>query len=492
MTKRLLGVTLASALLFAACSSSTKHSKAPTPPPTTIKTSTIKAAHGAPAARISGPITGGKGINLATIPTADMKAAGYDESEYFASGTARSFVATGKTGSDGKWKALPRGRAGYRTRIVVMRPSDPAKANGTLLVEWLNVSGGVDAAPEVLYAHPEILRGYTWVGVSAQKIGIEGGTAVVPVQGVDASGIRKQDPARYASLHHPGDAFSLDIFNQVGQALRAPGPVDPLAGIHPTHVVAIGESQSAFELTTFVNAIEPIDHTFDGFYIHSRGGGATPLQGGDITAGFTGAIRIRDDAAVPVMIVETETDEQVLNYFSARQPDNAHIRMWDVAGGAHADAYLVGTTSSLLGCKGTLNQSETHYVVDAALHDLDQWVVNNTPPPVAPRLDVKIVGGAPVIQRDARGNALGGIRTPGMEAPTAVWSGIESSKSSIVCLLFGTTVPFDAATLARLYPTKQAYLAKFKAALDKDVAAGFVLPADQDALLAEAQKNKVS
>ena len=39
----------------------------------------------------------------------------------------------------------------------------------------------------------------------------------------------------------------------------------------------MGESQSAYALTTYVNGVHPLDRVFDGFLVHSRGGAAMPL-----------------------------------------------------------------------------------------------------------------------------------------------------------------------------------------------------------------------
>ena len=39
----------------------------------------------------------------------------------------------------------------------------------------------------------------------------------------------------------------------------------------------MGESQSAYALTTYVNGVHPLTGLFDGFLIHSRGGAAMPL-----------------------------------------------------------------------------------------------------------------------------------------------------------------------------------------------------------------------
>ena len=76
--------------------------------------------------------------------------------------------------ADGRITVRPGATAPYTTRIVVRRPSDPKKFNGTVLVEWLNVSGGTDAAPDFAFLHRDIVReGYAWVGASAQQAGIE-------------------------------------------------------------------------------------------------------------------------------------------------------------------------------------------------------------------------------------------------------------------------------------------------------------------------------
>ena len=53
-----------------------------------------------------------------------------------------------------------------------------------------------------------------------------------------------------------------------------------------------------------------------------------------------GTAAIRDDVDVPVLIVETESDLTFLGYFAARQDDSENVRLWEVAGTAHADSYL--------------------------------------------------------------------------------------------------------------------------------------------------------
>ena len=118
----------------------------------------------------------------------DIVSAGYSADEFFVSGTATSYV-----GGD---------PADFTTRIVVLKPTDPARYSGTALVEWLNVSGGIDAPAVWFMAHREVLRaGHAYVAVSVQSVGVQGGTSFA---GFDMS-LKSQDAARYSALHHPGD-----------------------------------------------------------------------------------------------------------------------------------------------------------------------------------------------------------------------------------------------------------------------------------------------
>jgi hypothetical protein len=80
---------------------------------------------------------------------------------------------------------------------------------------------------------------------------------------------------------------------------------------------------------------------------------------------------------------------------------------------------------------------------------------------------------------DKLGNAKGGVRTPWVDAPTAVLSGLGQSGGTFG-FLFGTTEPFDAARLQALYPGGKAdYVANFAAALDGAITRGFILGDDR-------------
>ncbi len=148
--------------------------------------------------------------------------------------------------------------------------------------------------------------------------------------------------------------------------------------------MALGESQSAFYLTTYADALQPLTHTFDGIFIHSRGGTGASLSGATITGKQQGPNNLRmphTDLNVPVFMFETQTDLIELGYAAAQQPNTSSIRTWEVAGTSHADAYEVGGYASSLGCTTRVDEGPQHTVVQAAFAAFTKWVDSGTPPP---------------------------------------------------------------------------------------------------------------
>ena len=62
--------------------------------------------------------------------------------------------------------------------------------------------------------------------------------------------------------------------------------------------------------------------------------------------------------------------------------------------------------------------------------------------------------------------------------PIATLSG-EGQKGGAFCALFGTTVPFDGATLRSLHGSEATYAAAVRESAAQAVAAGWILPADE-------------
>jgi hypothetical protein len=64
--------------------------------------------------------------------------------------------------------------------------------------------------------------------------------------------------------------------------------------------------------------------------------------------------------------------------------------------------------------------------------------------------------------------------------------------ASVLCLLMGSTTPLDAARLAELYTSPDDYTARYEAATDAMIDAGFALPDDRDAILAAADPTRLA
>jgi hypothetical protein len=226
--------------------------------------------------------------------------------------------------------------------------------------------------------------------------------------------------------------------------------------------------------------------------------------------GQAGSVKLRTDLRVPVITVITETDligSGIPGFYGARQPDNERLRVWEIPGTAHADNYTftVGhmdsgsvpleklaaanePTANALGgkmAKPTNNALQHHYVMEAALWNLDRWIRTGQTPTKAAAIMLKDgQPGAPAsFVLDANGLAEGGIRTPWVDVPTARLSGVGNS-GGMAAFMAGVCEPFDAATLDRLYPGgKREYLKKFEASLASAIKAGFILSADRQEIL---------
>ena len=202
-------------------------------------------------------------------PDADELAArGYVVEEYVLEGIAHGYELTAPDGApaDGRWEVAPYAAAPYRTRLLVVRPERASHFNGTVVVNWQNVSAGAEPGTP---AGDELYCGYAWVGVSAQEVGIHGFPAGMERYGGRGRPLVAHDPERYCDLHHPGDQASFDIFRQAGRALgpRRPTSVDPLAGLEVHRLIATGGSQSAMRLVAYLNALHRDAAVFDGFLL---------------------------------------------------------------------------------------------------------------------------------------------------------------------------------------------------------------------------------
>ena len=258
-----------------------------------------------------------------------------------------------------------------------------------------------------------------------------------------------------------------------------------------------------------------IAHAYQGFLVHSQFGTGAPLsQAPQTNYAAPNPTTIRSDLGVPVLEFETETDVDNSNLTDRLHYGNPKwFRLWEVAGSSHYDYYglaigpndtgngqgavenlaaMQNPTRTPVGgfnCAVPINTGGTHWALDAAVYWLNRWVVNGTPPPRAPLLATTHV--SPVVYKlDANGNVIGGVRTPQVDAPVAALG--SQGNSGGFCFLFGSTVPYSAAHLASLYKTHGQFVSAWARAVNRDQAAGFLLPADAVELLHSAAVSQVA
>jgi hypothetical protein len=367
----------------------------------------------------------------------------------------------------------------YKTRIIVRRPAETVKFNGTVVVEWLNVSSMYDINTDWWHLHDYLMRsGYAWVGVSVQSAGIHSPT-----------GLRKWNAERYGTLDVTAgstlnnDQLSYDIYTQAVMAIKGKSKVLPLGDLKPDVIVASGHSQSAFMLTAYYNFIQPIEGIIDGYMILGAGG------------------RLRTDVPAKVFKINSETDLLELNQVAARQPDSDHIITWEFSGTSHFDQTLLDFYSAMnkrdlgsftpLECQLPLcSVIPFYYGFSAALYHLDRWIREKTVPPAGIPITVRQTEPNVIIDRDTLGNALGGIRLPQFDVPIAMNSGTNTGES-FFCRFYGTHKEFDKQTLKTLYPTHEIYLKKFNASIQENLRAGYILKDDASTMLTEARSLSV-
>lgn len=402
---------------------------------------------------------------------------GYIEEEFFIEGTANTYatptLATGTVLTSGN---------PYKTRIVVRRPKQAHRFNGTVILEWQNVTAGYDIDASWIGGNgAHFMRsGYAWVGVSAQRVGVhQAGT-----------GLEAWSPVRYGSLDVTAggtlltDQLSYDIFSQAAQAVMHPVGVDPLAGLDRKLILASGASQSASRLTIYYNSIEPLAGLFDGYLL------------------LVGGSTVRSDLGIPVFKVQSETEAGFAAAgLATLQPDSDIHRIWQVAGAAHADrTFLEGvvanatrdsipTTPPGLCTNPEGSEVRLYHVVSQAHDLLVRWAKTGAPPPTAPRIETVAPTPPTTIARDSLGLALGGIRHPDIAAPTALNTGQNGGPS--FCVLFGTHVPFDQATLDALYPRHGHYVTDVLFSTLDNLVHGYIGIKDAVVIVTDAAKSDV-
>ena len=428
----------------------------------------------------------------------DIEAIGGQEEEYFFEGTATQFVlASGadEYPKDGRWNVERAEQRPFRTRMLVVRPRDPSDFNGTVIVEWNNVSGG-ERFLNGPGARELVKDGFAVIGVSAQSVGVEGSRNHPLAALGQLPSLKTDDPERYESLHHPGDDFSYDIFTQAGLLLRPGRPSDagPLRDLEVRHLIATGGSQSGARLGTYINAIHPTQAVFDAYLLvvypntpcaltEASAPAELPQTFGPnifhVLEWFT--YLLRDDLSVPIIVVnsESEASECAPNY----QPDTDLLRWWEIPGTGHTSAYA--TPEELAGTASLVGGTTVSFApaVRGASHALRNWLDGRGGPAHQPRLLKE--GNPPRFPRDEHGNAIGGIRWPDLEAPLGTHAA-ERLGDDGTSLLRGRSTPFPPQKIKALYPDRSAWRSMYGSAVQRLVETGVIVPEDAATMLARA------
>lgn len=453
---------------------------------TAIPLSMISTAHvhGAEERMLATKVNG-KGLPFASPPAA-MIPSNYVVEEFILFGEARRYVATsaGAMPTNGLWDTKYGDSAPFATRVYVVRPAKSADFNGVAVVNWQNVTAGFDLGAPV---NPEIYRGYAWIGLTTQKIGVDGTPGLT-------KGLKEWDAERYGELSHPGDAYSYDMFTQLGRCLKSSSSTNTalLGDLLPKMVIATGASQSAMRLGSYINAAHGHERVYDGFHLTVHWGICPPLKEVPLMAMFTPDgknlsafhCQIRDDLGVPIINLSTECESR-FNY-PTRQPDTDTFRFWEVAGASHQSPIRLGAQRKIMLRDGMdrpappadSNFTEWGYIDDAALRSVVQWAQDGTAPHSFPRIEID--GNRPTsLRRDTHGNVLGGIRVPELEAPIASHRG-ERDELGNPNWLRGIATPFPAEKVSSLYP--QSRQVAWNRAVDALAATGAVVPEDEASL----------
>jgi hypothetical protein len=447
--------------------------------------------------------------------------AGYVEEEYLVSGHANvySWPAPGPA-------VVRTPSAPYTTRVLVRRPAERRHFSGNVVVEMLNPSNLFDLNIGWALSHEQFIRdGDAWVGITAKPIAV--------------AALKTFDPVRYGSLSFANplpltdprnctdiqtvvdppalrsrsteDGLIWDINSQVGAWLRSGAASNPLADGRPhrrrslvERAYGFGYSQTGGYLVDYINAIHPRvvaadgEPIYDGYIVGVAGGafvGAVPINQCEPAPPTTDPRRQIQNVGVPVMRIMSQSD--YLLGIASRRPDGDipadRHRHYEMAGAGHAtpdelyysaapaDIERAGRPVPPAACnEGPRSRFPSSIHFNAAFRNLDLWVRHGLGPPHASPIAVE--DGAPVL--DAFGNVTGGLRSPYVDVPTSRWLG--SSTGASFCFIAGHELPFDQATLERLYPTHGAYVRAVVRNVRELVADRFLTKADGLRLIREA------
>ena len=450
----------------------------------------------------------------------DLKALGYTEKEFFQSGFANVYDL------DADERAVVR-RAGnaYTNRLLVRFPSDTSKFSGRVYVEILNASNGYDIENTWRRSWQHLIKsGDAFIGITSKS--------------VTADALKKFDPVRYADINWKvdganEDGLSYDMLSQLATKLRQTGAGGILGGLQPQYVYLTGESQSGMYMNTYLTAFSN--------KLEKAGPGGKPLFDGYLGGVGPAAMPLRTEGAAPTVSVPKKlwvaTSVPYIAYMSenesrmytgagagggfpafppySRRADansaSDKFRYYEFPGTPHADPLspILPINAEIVKAGGSARAQPIYYgtqvhddlqlteFVHAMQENIHAWAAKGIAAPAADTrwmqyntsIDPK---GNTVYapQRDAQGNALGGIRSPLIDVPLYRFYGQgQTGPTTYIGSSWGSMEKFSDATINSLYSGScSTYLNRFASSSDALVAARYLVRGDADQLNALGKK----
>ncbi|HTM02117.1 MAG TPA: alpha/beta hydrolase domain-containing protein [Vicinamibacterales bacterium] len=431
----------------------------------------------------------------------DLAKAGYVEEEFLVSGTANVY----DWQTDRSLKTIASGP--YTTRILVRRPRLASAFSGAVWVEPMYTPRRWDWPMMWGYLRDGLIaRGDAWVGVT--------------MPGANLAGLKRFDAQRYATLAFPNPTPAVpcagtqnlsdtesglrwDALSQVAALLKSNATGRPL---NQFRIGAVYLTVQAGDLETYMNAIHPVAHIYDGFLARAPFT-LTSINRCAAAPAADDPRQVVRDVGVPVIAVAGEGD-LVNTYVSRRNDSDApgdRYRLYEVAGAAHIDrfAYLgfpsFADQAAAGNAQGTeawpftapctpsvslMNQSLLRIGYDVAMDALDRWTRRGTVPKRAARVETRPgPNGTFTVVADTYGNGRGGVRTPYLDVPLGRY--VTSSPGPGNCPEIGHFERFDQARLKQLHGSFERYAQQVRAAIAKRASEGWLTKADAERLTTE-------
>ncbi|UFH50392.1 alpha/beta hydrolase domain-containing protein [Pseudomonas sp. KNUC1026] len=430
----------------------------------------------------------------------DLAHYGYVEQEFYLQGVAPAINASGQNLLD----------APYTTRILVRRPADPARFNGTVVIEpfsWF----GERAAGWILTRDYLLSHGYAYVGytlnMNQPKVDPK---FISPTPQEEADQIaqygkivnfefmRRFDYARYAPLgsYYDPERFtrgdgpdpfvpqSQGIGAQLALLLKTPAQQGPMAGLAVKRVYVDSWA---------VTAQVWMDYLDQGRHQQWRMPDGSPLidayMTGRMAYGEVGGEVLRvprhmpDNVPFVTVFSQSEAMHDILEGIALpADTDQPQQRYYEVTGMPHLRLADLGTehTEHFAADVGkgddprcqTLYDEPVQMVVAALLDGMDRWVRDGKPMPRAPRLERQ---GRQPVRDPADGNLVGGVRPPWVQVPSASYLTDQETGCGLV---YDTKLPYSREALRQRYGDFDHYQQQFEAARAVSVEQGYLLPED--------------